>query len=298
MKTLTKKQRALRNNLTAWILVAPSLIFMLVFTVYPVFRSIYLSLTRYRLGMQAPEFVGLENYINLFGSSLFWKVMGNTLFFALITIIPSMAAGLFLATLVNRKSRSIGFVRTAFFYPVVMPMIAIASIWMFIYMAKNGLFDQMLVSLGLERMNVLSNKSTVLPAMAVMYVWKEAGYLMVFFLSGIQSISDEVNEAARIDGADSWTIFRKITLPLLAPTFLFVSTIALTNSFKLVDHVVIMTEGAPNNASTLLLYYIYQQGFTNFNYGVSSALTTVMLVLLMIVALPRFLSQDKKIHYN
>lgn len=298
MKTLTKKQRALRNNLTAWILVAPSLIFMLVFTVYPVFRSIYLSLTRYRLGMQAPEFMGLENYINLFGSSLFWKVMGNTLFFALITIIPSMAAGLFLATLVNRKSRSIGFVRTAFFYPVVMPMIAIASIWMFIYMAKNGLFDQMLVSLGLEPMNVLSNKSTVLPAMAVMYVWKEAGYLMVFFLSGIQSISDEVNEAARIDGADSWTIFRKITLPLLAPTFLFVSTIALTNSFKLVDHVVIMTEGAPNNASTLLLYYIYQQGFTNFNYGVSSALTTVMLVLLMIVALPRFLSQDKKIHYN
>ena len=94
------------------------------------------------------------------------------------------------------------------------------------------------------------------------------------------------------------SIFRKITLPLLAPTFLFVSTIALTNSFKLVDHVVIMTEGAPNNASTLLLYYIYQQGFTNFNYGVSSALTTVMLVLLMIVALPRFLSQDKKIHYN
>ena len=191
-----------------------------------------------------------------------------------------------------------GFVRTAYFYPVVMPMIAIASIWMFIYMAKNGLFDQMLQSLGLEPMNVLSSKKTVLPAMAFMYVWKEAGYLMVFFLSGIQSISDEVNEAARIDGADSWTIFRKITLPLLAPTFLFVSTIALTNSFKLVDHVVIMTEGAPNNASTLLLYYIYQQGFTNFNYGVSSALTTVMLVLLMIVALPRFLSQDKKIHYN
>lgn len=298
MKTFTKKQRDLRNNLIAWLLVAPSLIFMLIFTVYPVFRSVYLSLTKYRLGMQAPEFIGLENYINLAGSSLFWKVMGNTLYFALITIIPSMVVGLFLATIVNRKSRLTGFVRTAYFYPVVMPMIAIASIWMFIYMAKNGLFDQMLVSLGLEPMNVLSSKATVLPAMAFMYVWKEAGYLMVFFLSGIQSISDEVNEAARIDGADSWTIFRKITLPLLAPTFLFVSTIALTNSFKLVDHVVIMTEGAPNNASTLLLYYIYQQGFTNFNYGVSSALTTVMLVLLMIVALPRFLSQDKKIHYN
>ncbi len=298
MKTYTKKQRDRRKNLLAWLLVAPSLIFMLIFTVYPIFRSVYLSLTKYKLGMKAPEWIGLQNYINLAGSSLFWKVMGNTLYFAFITIIPSMVVGLFLAVIVNRKSRVTGFVRTAYFYPVIMPMIAIASIWMFIYMAKNGLFDQLLVKLGMEPMNVLSNKKTVLPAMAFMYVWKEAGYLMVFFLSGIQSISEEINEAARIDGAGSWTIFRKITLPLLAPTFLFVSTIALTNSFKLVDHVVIMTEGAPNNASTLLLYYIYQQGFTNFNYGLSSALTVVMLVLLMIVALPRFLSQDKKIHYN
>ena len=298
MKTHTKKQRELRNTLIGWLLVMPSLIFMAAFTVWPVFRSIWLSLTKYKLGMSAPEFIGLKNYINLAGSSLFWKVMGNTLFFALITIVPSMVVGLFLATLVNRKSRLIGFVRTSYFYPVVMPMIAIASIWMFIYMAKNGLLDQMLISMGLQPMNILSSKKTVLPAMAFMYVWKEAGYLMVFFLSGIQSISTDVNEAARIDGANSWTIFRKITLPLLAPTFLFVSTIALTNSFKLVDHVVIMTEGAPNNASTLLLYYIYQQGFTNFNYGVSSTLTTVMLLLLMVVALPRFLSQDKKIQYN
>ncbi|MFR2320245.1 MAG: carbohydrate ABC transporter permease [Enterocloster sp.] len=298
MKTHTKKQRELRNTLIGWLLVMPSLIFMAAFTVWPVFRSIWLSLTKYKLGMSAPEFIGLKNYINLAGSSLFWKVMGNTLFFALITIVPSMVVGLFLATLVNRKSRLIGFVRTSYFYPVVMPMIAIASIWMFIYMAKNGLLDQMLISMGFQPMNILSSKKTVLPAMAFMYVWKEAGYLMVFFLSGIQSISTDVNEAARIDGANSWTIFRKITLPLLAPTFLFVSTIALTNSFKLVDHVVIMTEGAPNNASTLLLYYIYQQGFTNFNYGVSSTLTTVMLLLLMVVALPRFLSQDKKIQYN
>ena len=298
MKTYTKKQRDRRKNLMAWLLVAPSLIFMVIFTVYPIFRSIYLSLTKYKLGMKAPEWIGLQNYINLAGSSLFWKVMGNTLYFAFITIIPSMAAGLFLAVIVNRKSRATGFVRNSYFYPVIMPIIAIASIWIFIYMAKNGLFDQLLVSLGRKPMNVLSSKKTVLPAMAFMYVWKEAGYLMVFFLSGIQSISEEVNEAARIDGAGPWTIFRKITLPLLAPTFLFVSTIALTNSFKLVDHVVIMTEGAPNNASTLLLYYIYQQGFTNFNYGLSSALTVVMLVLLMIVALPRFLSQDKKIHYN
>lgn len=276
----------------------PALFFMMVFTVYPIFRNIYLSLTKFKMGMKTSEFIGFQNYIALCKSDLFWKVLGNTIFFALITVVPSMVIGLLLASLVNRKSRGIGVVRTAFFYPAVMPMIAIASIWMFIYMGNNGLFDQLLVRIGMEPMNVLSNKKTVLPAMAIMYIWKEAGYLMVFFLSGIQNISGDVKEAARIDGANAWVVFRKITLPLLGPTILFVTTIALTNSFKLVDHVIIMTEGAPNNASTLLLYYIYQQGFTNFNYGLSSALTTIMLGLLMIVALPRFLSQDKKIYYN
>ena len=116
MKTYTKKQRDLKKNLIAWLLVTPSLIFMLIFTVWPVFRSIYLSMTKYKLGMKAPDFIGLENYISLAGSSLFWKVMGNTLYFALITIIPSMVVGLFLAAIVNRKSRATGFVRTAYFY--------------------------------------------------------------------------------------------------------------------------------------------------------------------------------------
>ena len=217
MKTKTKKQREIRNNATAWALMAPALIFMLAFTVFPIFRSLYLSLSKYKLGMDGAEFIGLENYVKLAGSKLFWKVMKNTIVFALMTVIPSMAVGLGLAVLVNRKGKRVGFIRTAYFYPVVMPMIAIASVWMFIYMAKNGLFDQLLIAIGLKPMNVLSSKSTVLPAMAVMYVWKEAGYLMVFFLSGIQSISDEVMEAARIDGANKMQTFIQVVLPLVAP---------------------------------------------------------------------------------
>ena len=305
-------RRAKREVAIGWALLLPSLIFMCVFTVYPVIRSFVLSMTKYKMGMEAPEFIAFANYTRLFGSSTFWKVMRNTLYFGLMTVIPSMVLGLVLAMLVNRSGRHIGFIRTAYFYPSVMPMIAIASVWMFIYMAKNGLFDQMLISLGLQPMDVLSNKATVLPAMAVMYVWRESGYLMVFFLSGLQSINNDVLEAAAIDGATGWKTFRHITLPLLvseqdnvqtltlpllAPTTLFISTIAFTNCFKLADHVIIMTEGAPNNASTLLLYYIYQQGFTNMNYGVSSTLTVIMLVILLIVSVPRFFSQDRKIHY-
>lgn len=294
----TAASRKHKEWMQGWLLLLPAVAVMLVFTVYPVFRSVYLSMTKYKMGMDMPEWNNFANYTRLFGSSTFWKVMRNTAVFALYTVIPSMIIGLVLALLVNRRGKHIGFIRTAFFYPSVMPMIAIASVWMFIYMAGNGLFDQMLSSIGLEPMNVLSSKKTVLPAMAVMYVWREAGYLMVFFLSGLQSINSDVLEAASIDGADGWTKFRTITLPLLAPTTLFVSTIAFTNCFKLADHVIIMTEGAPNNASTLLLYYIYQQGFTNMNYGVSSALTVIMLGLLLLVSLPRFFSEDRKIHYN
>lgn len=290
--------RSIKTNLVAWALLAPSLVFLLSFTVYPIFRSFYLGLTRYQLGMMKPEFIGLTNYKELFASAIFWRVMGNTVAFSLMTVIPSMVIGLSLAALVNRKRKGIGFLRTAFFYPVVMPMIAIASIWMFIYMADSGMLDQLLIGLGFRGMNVLSYRSTVKPAMAFMYVWKEAGYLMIFFLSGLQNISTELYEAARIDGATGWSAFRRITLPLLGPTLLFVSTIALTNSVKLVDHIVIMTEGAPNNASTMLLFYIYQQGFAWFDQAKASALTVIMLFIMLIIAMLQFVKSDKKIHYN
>lgn len=296
MRTITAAQRIRRENATAWMLLAPALVFMGLFTVYPVLRSALQSLTKHRMGMQ-PEWVGLDNYMRMAASGTFWKVMANTALFALMTVVPSMVCGLGLALLVNRKGRHIGFLRTAYFYPSVMPMIAIASVWMFIYMARNGLFDQMLTAIGVGPLDVLSKRATVLPALAFMYVWREAGYLLVFFLSGLQSINEDVLEAAGIDGATGTKAFFHITLPLLGPTMLFVSTIALTNCFKLADHIIIMTEGAPNNASTLLLYYIYQQGFTNMNYGVSSTLTMIMLLLLLVVSLPRFFSQDKKIHY-
>lgn len=297
-RTKSSLGRSINNNLKAWALLAPSLIFMLGFTVYPIFYTFFLSLNKYKMGMKVPEFAGFENFTKLAQSALFWKVLGNTAYWALITVIPSMIIGLGLAMLINRKTRLLGFLRVSYFYPAVLPMIAVASIWSFIYMARNGLLDQTLMKLGIDPLLALSRKETVMPALAFMYVWKESGYLMVFFLSGLQAISPEVMEAAHIDGSKGFHFFRHITFPLLGPTFLFVSSVEFTNCFKLVDHVMIMTEGAPNNASTLLLYYIYQQGFTNFNYGISSALTVIMLITLLVVSIPRFFRQDKKVHYN
>ena len=164
--------------------------------------------------------------------------------------------------------------------------------------ARTGMFDQLLTGIGLKSLGVLSDKKTVLPAMAFMYVWREAGYLMIFFLSGLQNLDKELYEAAILDGSPAFYTFRKITLPLLAPTTLFVTITALTDSLKLVDHVVIMTEGAPNNASTLLLYYIYQQGFIFFDQAKASALTVIMLVIMLIISMGQFVNSDKRIYYN
>jgi sn-glycerol 3-phosphate transport system permease protein len=295
MKGISK---SLKADIRAWLYLTPALIFILAFTVYPILRSFWLGLHELDYSMTKPYFVGLNNYISFAADPLFWKVMRNSLFFSILTVLPSMTIGLALAMLVNKKIRGVGFLRTAFFYPAVMPMIAIASTWMFIYMAQYGMVDNFLVSLGLRPLNVLSNKRTVLPALSFMYLWKEAGYIMIFFLSGLQNMSSDVFEAAIIDGASPWTTFRKITIPLLMPTILFVSTIALTNSLKLVDHVVIMTEGAPNNASTLLLYYIYRQGFIYFDQGKASALTVIMLIIMLSISMIQFVKTDKKIHYN
>jgi sn-glycerol 3-phosphate transport system permease protein len=295
---IMRVSKALRADVRAWLYLSPALVFILAFTVFPIARSFWLGLHEMDFSMSKPFFVGLGNYISLAEDPLFWKVMGNSVLFSFLTVLPSMIVGLALAMLVNKKIKGVGFLRTAFFYPAVMPMIAIASTWMFIYMAQYGMLDNFLVGLGLKPLNLLSSKRTVLPALSFMYIWREAGYLMIFFLSGLQNMSNDVFEAAIIDGAGPWTAFRKITLPLLMPTILFVSTIALTNSLKLVDHVVIMTEGAPNNASTLLLYFIYRQGFIYFDQGKASALTVIMLIIMLSISMIQFINTDKKIHYN
>ena len=248
--------------------------------------------------MRTPELIGLGNYQYLFKNYLFKKVMRNTGISVLLTVIPTMVIGLLFALAVNRRSRMIGLLRTAFFYPVVMPMIAAACVWKFFYMPQLGLISKTLSIFGIREQNFLSNRSLVLPALAVVYIWKDSGYLMVFWLSGLQGIDQQLYEAAEIDGASSASTFCSITLPLLMPTFLFVSTMALTNSLKLVDHIMVMTEGAPSNGSTTLLYYIYLNAFNNFDQGIASTLTTIMLIIMVAVTMLQYLSTDNRIHYN
>jgi len=199
---------------------------------------------------------------------------------------------------VNGKLRGQAFLRLAYFTPTVLPMIAVANIWLFFYTPQYGLLEQLTALFGLPNHNWLGSRSTALACLIVVTIWKEAGFFMIFYLAALQSVSPALYEAAALEGASRWTVFRRITFPLLMPTTLFVLVNAVINSFRLVDHIVVMTRGGPDNTTSLLLYYIYEVGFKFWDAGYASALTMVLLVLLAIAAILQFGFLERRIHYR
>ncbi|MBO1001966.1 carbohydrate ABC transporter permease [Pseudogracilibacillus auburnensis] len=297
MRRFYQKQ-SFRINFHAFLLLLPSLVFLLLFTFYPIGQTIFHSLFKSDLSTPEPLFVGLENFKRLSEDDIFWKVLMNNIWFAIGTIPTTIIIGLLMAVVVNKHIVGRSWIRTFLFYPAVIPAIAIANIWLYIYTPNFGLLNYVLNMVGIGSVDLLAHSNTVMFAMIVMVIWKEAGFFMIFFLAGLQNISEELYDAAKIDGSSRWTTFTRITIPLLMPTTLFVSILALTNAFKLVDHLVVMTQGGPNNASNLLLYYIYETVFKYWDMGYGATLTTILLLIMMIIASVQFLFMEKRIHYN
>ena len=203
-----------------------------------------------------------------------------------------------MALLVNRSLPGRSLVRMAYFTPTILPMIAVANIWLFFYSPDIGLIDQVAGFFGIGGHNWLGDPATVLPSIIVMTIWKEAGFFMIFYLAALQNIPPELEEAARLEGSTRWYYFRRVLFPLLMPTTLFVMINAVLNSFKLVDHLFVLTKGGPDNASNLLLYYIFESAFSYFDTNYAATLTVVLLCLLAVMALMQFYFLDKRVHYR
>nr|WP_162419730.1 sugar ABC transporter permease [Microvirga brassicacearum] len=291
------RRRNWLTNVNAWLLLLPAIVLLATFTHYPILATLYHSF--FSLGRSGPAaFVGLDNYSYMLDDDVFWQVLRNNVIFALATVPTSIALALLMAVWVDKKIAGRSFLRLAFFTPTVLPMIAVANIWLFFYTPGYGLLDQFLKMIGLSGHNWLGDPATVMTALSVMVVWKEAGFFMIFYLAALQTIPPDLKEAAAVEGAGRWYFFRRITLPLLMPTTLFVSINALINSFKLVDQLVIMTKGGPNNASSLLLYYIYEVAFTFWDTTYAATLTVTLITILAAVALTKFIYLDRRIHYQ
>jgi sn-glycerol 3-phosphate transport system permease protein len=286
------------KHVYGWLLLTPAAILLIAFTHYPAAATLFDSFFSTGTVVRPSRFVGLGNYASLAEDPIFWQVLANNFWFALGTIPTAIALALVMALWVNDRLPARALVRMAYFTPTVLPMIAVANIWLFFYTPQIGLIDQVSTLFGAPSHNWLGDPDTVLGATMVMVVWKEAGFFMIFYLAALQSLPPELEEAAKIEGASRWHFFRRVTFPLLMPTTLFVLVNATINSFKLVDHLFILTKGGPDNASSLLLYYIYQVAFSFFETTYAATLTVVLLALLAGLALLQFLLIEKRVHYR
>jgi sn-glycerol 3-phosphate transport system permease protein len=287
-----------REWFTALLFIAPSAVLLFAFTYLPAVQSLLGSLFTTPRGRRPARFAGLENYERLINDDVFLQVLINNSLYALVTIPVAIALAIVMALLVNSAIPGRGLLRMSFFAPTMLPMIAVANIWLFFYAPGFGLLDQIRTLLGLPQQNLLGSPDTVLWAVMAVAVWKEAGFFMIFYLAALQSIPPTFREAASIEGANPWHIFWKITFPLMMPTTLFVAINALINSFRIVDHIVIMTDGGPNFASTLLLYYIYETAFSYWDTAYGATLTAALLVILGLIALGQFKLLDRRTHYR
>jgi sn-glycerol 3-phosphate transport system permease protein len=287
-----------REWLYAWLLLLPATALLALFTHYPAVANLWHSFYSTPRANRPAKFIGLDNYRALVDDPIFWQALSNNLWYALGTIPLSIALALLMAVWVNERLPGRGFLRLAYFTPTVLPMIAVANIWLFFYTPEYGLLEQFTNALGFGRHNWLGSKSTALPALMAVTVWKEAGFFMIFYLAALQSMSPHLAEAAAIEGASRAYFFRRITFPLLMPTTLFVLVNAVINAFRLVDHIVVMTRGGPDNATALLLYYIFEIGFRFWDSSYAAALTMVLLTLLAVAAIVQFAFLERRTHYQ
>ena len=271
---------------------------LVAFTHYPAVRALINSLWNNASSRRPSKFVGVENYEALVADDKLMQVLTNSGLYALGTIPLAIILSISMALLVNSKLPATGLMRLSFFMPTMLPLVAVANIWLFFYAPGIGLASQIMNFFGLPTINFLGSTETSLASMMVVAIWKEAGLFMIFYLAALQAVPDNLKDAARLEGAGPVRVFIDVVFPLLRPTTIFVAVNALINAFRLVDHIIVMTKGGPDNSSALLLYYIYEVTFRQRDFAYGATLTVLMVAILGILAAFQFWVLDRKTHYQ
>lgn len=273
-----------RGYLLALVFVLPAVVNFVVFRYLPIFAAIRSSLWQYSLLGGYGEFIGLQAYLRMLEDPIFWKSLWVTTAYVLMKVPTQIALSMGLALLLQRESRFAAVVRSAIFAPVVTSIVVISVIWALMYHVQLGLLNSIITSVGLPRVAFLSNPRLALVAIVIMMVWKEIGFSMIILMAGLKGIPDMYFEAARIDGASGWQQFWRITLPLLRRVLMFVVVTQTIFSFQVFVPVYTMTRGGPLDATKVIVYYIYQNGFLFQDMGYAAAISTVTLIILLVVS--------------
>jgi len=279
------------------VFISPWLLGFLIFTAGPMLISLYLSFCKYDL--HSLTFVGTKNYEVLFTRDpLFFRSLTNTAIYVLFSVPLGLTGSLLLALLLNQKVKGISLFRTAFYLPSLVPAVAASLVWMWIFHPDSGLLNYGLSLLGIKGPAWLMDPKTALGSLIVMSLWGVGGGRMIIFLAGLQGISDELYEAAALDGAKGWASFRHVTLPMLSPTIFFNLILGVIGSFQVFTSAFIMTSGGPDNATLMYVLYLYNNAFRFFKLGKASAMAWVLFVILLVFTVVQFKNAAKWVYYE
>ncbi len=286
-----------RRYLTVFLYLLPSLIFLGIFTYYPIFDAFKLSLYRANAYTPHPVFQWFQNYISFFHNPIFWQVITNNVIFGVATIFPTMFLALFFAILINEVKLKSPF-RLSLFYPLLVPYAAAAMVWVFMYDPTLGPINKFLELFGVPEIGWLGDHRYALLAIIIMTIWKNVGYFMLIYLAGLQNIPSELYDAAKTDGANWFQKHYNVTVPLIGPSTFFVFIVSIIQSFKVFTQVYLMTQGGPGYSSNVLIYYTYQYAFQFWQLGNASTLTAIMILILLFLVLLVFGIFGRRITYQ
>ena len=292
-----KKKLTLRKIGSVWLFVIPALIPLIVFWIYPILRSIYISFTDWDYMSPTYQFVFLDNFKALFKDQRFYDALWNTVVFTLGTLIPTIVLGLLLALLLQKSFKGSGLIKFILFSPWITPTVAVSLVWTWIYEPNNGIANAILKFFGLPGLQWIKSSQTAMLAVIIVTVWKSLGYAMIFYLSALEKVPKELYEASGMDGAKSWQRFRDVTIPCISPTTFFLMIITMVNSLQAYDQIQILTQGGPSGSTRTLLYMYYQLGFEEFNMGQATAVAIVLILITVLLSVVQFTGSKKWVHY-
>lgn len=287
-----------RENSLGYLFLAPSLVLFAVFLFYPLVKSVYLSFHLTDPRGRVAEYVGIDNFANLFGSPMFWNSLAVTGLFTLLTVPLGILLGVITAAFTHIRLPGMRIFQFMFAMPLAMSVSTSAVIWLILFHPTLGIFNYILTQLGVAPVQWLTNPSTALLSVSLMTIWMQSGFNYIIILSGLQSISDDMVESAKIDGAGPVRAFIQIVLPLLSPTLFFLAVISIIGSFQSFGQIHLLTKGGPAGSTEVFVYSIYKEAFVNYQYGTGSALALVLFAIILILTIIQFVFVEKKVHYQ
>lgn len=293
-----KRRGIRREHLLFLAFVTPNFFLLGLFSYWPLIYQSYLSLTRWDMLSPTKPFVGLDNYRYMFSGREFYQVMFNTFYFTGTVLVGSLVLGLALAVLLNQRLRGRTTARAIIFAPYVLSGAAIGLVWAYIFDPVYGLMRVFLNLFWIVSPNWLVDTTWAMPAIIIVYLWKNVGYSAVIYLAGLQNISQELYEAAKVDGANDWQSFWNITVPQLSPVTFFLSVTTILFSIQAFDIIAVMTGGGPVNATTTLVWYLYEQGFIAFRAGIAAAAGMLLFVLMLFITIFQVYFVQRRVHYS